>query len=588
MFNSENHTADNALSNAEQPKKVETDDLIGSEEEEEEECWGDAKEDYDIHTIDNHLQDLHVSKNDRTMSNNDNKSDKTKPVTTNTSTSSCSSAHSSTHSTNVNSKQTISSSVESSNLILHEAVFNNDVNKIYEILKQSDSVKDIINKKDKHGNTPMHLACMMGRSKEVVSALLQCGAALDTKNINRWNPFQEACSYGNREVISMLIKQLNNEVHEALNKHKLSESLEKTKNYRVTLKWEFQSWIPFLSRCLPSDVCVINKQGKYIRIDTKILDFETLWKRSDSCLVYSDKFAKRWVIMNNKTKKYQFLQSPENFYKNIEDKVDEFMSTDIVDFELKSADIQLVRRDNWLWKYLTDEKYEKIGKYNSILYTFENVFLVTRKRREHLTDEDVKRNKAHYKSIIHFMKSGKKVDVKDIEEPSTDGDEDAYNNVNHDASDKEEDWVPPDKLTYTAERRLSPPPTTDVTWEQYCLAEPPGTFPTIGREQKCKTTKTAFRASVNVSEDFPITKNEFLDLLSVIPLKLFRKLKEFIELKLPEGFPIRLDLPLLPFLSARITFEDFTFVDGPVDDSLFSIPDDYEFDPNMTNLLSGR
>lgn len=492
---------------------------------------------------------------------------------------SSSSAYSSIQSTNQSSNQY---SIDADNLLLHEAVFNNDASKIYEILKNKELAKTIINKKDKHGNTALHLACMLGRSKEIISSLLQCGAAVDCKNLQRWTPFHEACSYGNRDTIVLMTKQLKDDVYDAISKSKLSENLEKTRNYRLVLKWEFQSWVPFLTRVLPSDVCVINKQGKYIRIDTKLLDFEMLsWKKGDSCLIYSDKFEKKWIIMNNKTKKYQPFET-QNIDKDIEDKVDEFMSSDIMDFELKSSDIQLTRSTSgWIWKA---DKIEKIGKYNAALYNFNNVFLVTRKRREHLTEEDLKRNKIAYKSALHVLKFGKKPNLLDLDEASSqEYDNDDENNDSR--SDNQEDVDTENEVQHR--ESLSPPPSTNVTWSQYSQAEP-GNHPTLGREPKIKVVKTAFKAGVAMSEGFPITKNDFLDLLSIVPLKLFKKLKEFIELRLPEGFPVRIDIPVFPFLTARITFEDFMFIDGPVDESLFIIPDDYEEDQNLFPLLSRK
>ena len=37
--------------------------------------------------------------------------------------------------------------------------------------------------------------------------------------------------------------------------------------------------------------------------------------------------------------------------------------------------------------------------------------------------------------------------------------------------------------------------------------------------------------------------------------KHFQKLRDFVELKLPPGFPVKLDIPVLPTVSARVTFQ---------------------------------
>lgn len=544
------------------------------EEEDDEDCWDDAKEDqqYDIaHQPSkpdqrsvkmNYIQSIHNDHGSRSQQ---------QQSLSNSATDECGTSS--------------GSGDDKLASILHEAVFYNDANRIYDILKNENLAKELVNKKDKHGNTPLALACMLGRSKEIIGSLLSCGASVDAKNLQRWTPFHEACSYGNRDVLTLMVKQLQSDLNDVMNKNKekLAENLSKTKNYRLVLKWEFQSWVPFLTRVLPSDVCVITKQGSFIRIDTKLLDYEMLsWKKDsgESCLIYSNKFKKKWVIMNMKAKKYQHFAA-QSFDRDIDSKVDEFISTDIIDIEVKSSDIQLTRSTcGWIWKA---DRMEKVGRYNAALYNFNNVFLVTRKRREHLNDEDIKRNKLAYKGAMHVLKFGKKPSMRDLEEASN---SDSNNTDNDNIENSQQD----DDLGFleTSHREsLSPPPATNVTWEEYLQAEA-GKFPNLGREQKIKVVKTAFKASVAMSDEFPITKNEFLDLLSIIPLRLFKKLKEFIELRLPDGFPVRLDIPVFPFLTARITFEDFAFIDGPVDERLFTIPCDFSEDQNLFPFFSAK
>ena len=41
----------------------------------------------------------------------------------------------------------------------------------------------------------------------------------------------------------------------------------------MDLKWDFTSWLPLVSRILPSDICKISKKGACIRLDTTLVDF---------------------------------------------------------------------------------------------------------------------------------------------------------------------------------------------------------------------------------------------------------------------------------------------------------------------------
>lgn len=69
-----------------------------------------------------------------------------------------------------------------------------------------------------------------------------------------------------------------------------------------------------------------------------------------------------------------------------------------------------------------------------------------------------------------------------------------------------------------------------------------------------------------------------LNVLEVIaPFKHFTKLREFVTLKLPSGFPVKIDIPILPTVSAKITFQKFEFRDN-ISSSLFEIPSTYAED----------
>lgn len=259
--------------------------------------------------------------------------------------------------------------------------------------------------------------------------------------------------------------------------------------------------------------------------------------------------------------------------QDINKKVDDAMATDIADMELKSSEMQLTRSTSgWIWKA---DRVDEVGKFRVDLYDLDNVFLVTKKRREHLDEDDIKRNKNAYRNAINLMKFGTKKpnprqdDASSAERPISDGCENG--NKEEDNVDESHD----ENESIVHRESLPPPQPAAVSWQQYLQAEP-GNHPTLGREQKCKIVKTAVKASVAMSDEFPLSKQEFLDVLKIVPIKLFKKLEEFVELKLPNGFPVRFDIPIFPFLTARITFEDFAYHEGPIDENLFRVPDDYK------------
>lgn len=51
------------------------------------------------------------------------------------------------------------------------------------------------------------------------------------------------------------------------------------------------------------------------------------------------------------------------------------------------------------------------------------------------------------------------------------------------------------------------------------------------------------------------------------------------DTKLPPGFPVKIEIPVFPTVTAKVTFQQFKW-DDTLSDDLFIIPTDYKEDPN--------
>lgn len=180
----------------------------------------------------------------------------------------------------------------------------------------------------------------------------------------------------------------------------------------------------------------------------------------------------------------------------------------------------------------------------SEVYSINGMLLISRKRREHLSEEDVVKNKA---LIDNLSKGGGNI---------------------------------MDSLPETTRRSsLNPPPKTDMSWDEYLLYDTER-LPPIGRPMVLKEDKKTVKAHVAMSEDFPLSVDLILKVLEVVaPFKHFNKLKEFVAMKLPAGFPVRIEIPVFPTITARVTFRDFKSC-SEIPSSMFFIPRDYKEDPN--------
>merc|ERR1712241_905810 len=148
-----------------------------------------------------------------------------------------------------------------------------------------------------------------------------------------------------------------------------------------------------------------------------------------------------------------------------------------------------------------------------------------RKRREHLSEEDLQKNRA---IIENFSKGNTQAQAL---VPVEEGDR---------------------------RQSLAPPVCPEVTWAQYSDC-PPGAAPLLARKIVSKTSSKQFKATVAMSEQFPMEVEMLLAVLEVIApqFKHFKKLRNFVQLKLPPGFPIQVNIPVLPTVSAKITFTEF-------------------------------
>ncbi|KAG0083764.1 Ankyrin repeat domain-containing protein 13C [Podila epicladia] len=157
-----------------------------------------------------------------------------------------------------------------------------------------------------------------------------------------------------------------------------------------------------------------------------------------------------------------------------------------------------------------------------------------------------------------------------------------------------------EKLVYR--ESLPPPPPTSVMFEEYFDTSKPGEIH-LGRPLEQQETHKTFGATLWMYENngashpiehqhsespsgvddkeqyqrpqFPLTIEKILPLLEVIGMdnnRLVGKLKEFLEFKLPPGFPIRANIPVYPTLSADVTFVNYD-AQRVIEDDMFDIPD---------------
>ncbi|KAM8838211.1 ankyrin repeat domain-containing protein 13C-A-like isoform 3-T3 [Synchiropus picturatus] len=364
-------------------------------------------------------------------------------------------------------------------------------------------------------------------------------------DVRRLSSLIRSHSISQKDVhVTAILRKLKQQSRESVEdkRPKLLKALRELGDFYLELHWDFQSWVPLLSRMLPSDTCKISKQGINIRLDTTLIDFSDMkCQRGDLSFVFSGDSApsQSFVVLDNEAGVYQRIHHEESEVET-EEEVDILMSSDIYSATLSTKSITFSRSQvGWLFR---EDKTERVGNFLADFYAVNGLVLESRKRREHLSEEDILRNKA----IMESLSKGGGI--------------------------SEHSFEPVRRPS------LSAPAPTTVSWEEYISAEQ-GKPPHLGRELLCKESKKNFKATVAMSQDFPLGVESLLNVLEVVaPFKHFNKLREFVQMKLPPGFPVKLDIPVFPTITATVTFQEFRY--DTFEDSIFHIPAQYKEDPS--------
>ncbi|XP_042276198.1 ankyrin repeat domain-containing protein 13A [Thunnus albacares] len=415
---------------------------------------------------------------------------------------------------------------------LHAAVWENDYRTLEEqiTLPQND-----IEAVDPRGRSPLHLAVSLGHL-ESVRVLLRHGAEVTKENANNWTVLQEAVSTGDPEMVQLVLQRRDYlKASTALGGvPELLAKIRESPDFYMEMKWEFTSWIPLLSRVCPSDVCRIWKSGASLRVDATLLGFENMtWIRGrrsyifrgdDSCAVLMEVNHDDQVV---DTERFNISQEMEDVtlesMQPAEQEVAKRLTTSIVNTYLDTKDIAFERNKSGIWGWRSD-KTEVVNGFEAKVFSVNNVNVVIRTRTEHLTDEE----KARIKSERNILESLLGTVEQHI---SAQGD-------------------------MTLEYATATNPTA-ITPEEYFDPDFDLGDRDIGRPIELSIRTQKFKGTLWMSEEHPLSLVEqvtpIIDLMARTSSH-FARLRDFVTLKFPPGFPVKIEIPLFHVLNARITF----------------------------------
>ncbi|CAH8453770.1 unnamed protein product [Dicrocoelium dendriticum] len=456
---------------------------------------------------------------------------------------------------------------------LHYYVWHNDYNALDGLLEHG---KHDIEMLDPHGRTPLMLAVVLDHL-ESARVLLRHNANASFVSKSYWSVAQEAISTGDPQLVKLILVHRDAQIvrHQGMIVTELLRKLRETPDFYIEMKWEFTSWLPLVSRMCPSDVCRVWKCGPNVRIDTNLIGFNgsASWIRGH--LSYIFRVGEREAFMDevNHTERtiYRhnipltnaegqtfgagaaaaaaaqlFVREPSDSL--IASKLTQpifvtYLDTDKIEFEKSKSGV-------WGWR--TDRK-EDVGGYTCQVYCASNVQIVTLRRTEHLTEENLR--DLHRRSDESGTDRSSSVGgPTDIAFPGA-GRGNLLTNLLQTAATESRD-VPTLDVSHEA-ASYNP---SDITVEQYFNLDKAFNLGLdIGRPKSMTTKVKTFKARLWLCRNFPLSLKDqvipIVDLMSEYN-PYFHKLKEFLTKQLPTGFPLKIEIPLYHVLNTCVSFSN--------------------------------
>ncbi|KAM8929010.1 ankyrin repeat domain-containing protein 13D isoform 2-T2 [Lycaon pictus] len=369
---------------------------------------------------------------------------------------------------------------------------------------------------------PLHRLVWANRHRELEAALHSRQHDIEQEDPRGRTPLELAVSLGNLESVRVLLRHNANVGKESC-----------------------QGWaVPLVSKMCPSDVYRVWKRGESLRVDTSLLGFEHMtWQRGRRSFIFKGQEAGALVMEVDHDRQVVHtetlglaLHEPEALLAAMrpsEEHVASRLTSPIVSTHLDTRNVAFERNKCGIWGWRS-EKMETVSGYEAKVYSATNVELVTRTRTEHLSDQDKSKSKGGKTPFQSFLGM-------------------AQQHSSHSGA--------------PVQQAASPTNPTAISPSEYFDPNFSLESRNIGRPIEMSSKVQRFKATLWLSEEHPLSLGDqvtpIIDLMAISNAH-FAKLRDFITLRLPPGFPVKIEIPLFHVLNARITFSNLCGCDEPL------------------------
>nr|VZI44645.1 unnamed protein product [Spirometra erinaceieuropaei] len=453
---------------------------------------------------------------------------------------------------------------------LHYFAWLNDYLALEELLLQK---KYDIEALDPHGRTPLLLSIVLDHL-ESARVLLRHGANACVKGKDYWSATQEAISTGDPELLKLVLTHRDS--HMLKNQAKLITSLlnnlKETPDFYMEIKWEFTSWLPLVSRMCPSDVCRVWKQGPNVRIDASLIGFSgtSSWIRGN--LSYVFRVTQEGVLMDevNHSDRTIYRHSIGSLLSNLasptgagasidsllrapsDELIAKKLTQPIFTTYLETDKIEFTKSKSGIWGWRSDRT-ENVNGHDCTVCSAANVQIVTLRRTEHLTEDDLRALQESHSSESESRVSA----MPGSTNPLTN----LLSASEHEHTKTTTTIVNNEAASYNP---------SNISIEEY-FSQDAHSKPKreIGRPKVMTAKLKTYKAHLYLCEEYPVSlKDQVLPIVELMAEynPYFFKLQEFLTKQLPSGFPMKIDGCYSFYGSAPGLFILYEAFPGPLTD----------------------
>ncbi|MES1913422.1 MAG: hypothetical protein MHM6MM_005615 [Cercozoa sp. M6MM] len=431
-----------------------------------------------------------------------------------------------------------------------------------------------LNRKDKCGNTALHLCAILQRPLRYAELLLQHGANLPLRNVLGWTCMQEAQASHNRELVKLFLRTANERLETTFPATFEAgvERLRCARDFAVDIEWQFKSIVPFIGRFLPSDTCRVVKRGSRVRLDFSLRDFsmKTGWIRGPSSVLFDPQgclpcssaagrkeetdFRHALVFVDHEKQIFRCAHKKpgaDDAEAELDNAVEVLVQSELQHAGVYTGDVTLKPRTKF---FSSTQQTAEVGGYMCKIFDLQGLCVFRQVRDAHLPDDLKKLNKEREEELKKSLQN----------EP----DEDKIAKIA--------------KLQWSSVERYEfepyAPPELDPV--DYLL----GRISPKSIMGEVKGHRKNVKSTLFLARDFPLTYDDLMPVLDVgaSASRTLEKLQQYLSEVREHGFPVKLEMPLFMVLTATASFNNFRWLAKDertaqeFPDEFFRVPRDYE------------